>query len=65
MQKTVFENIVANRGIVHNEQFLLSQHCFQLYSKLKLLFKEIANSFANMFYKLSAADLLYVENRAP
>ena len=60
LQQMTFENIVTKEEIAHNEQFRLLPHCFQLYSVIKPLFKGIICSFAKIFSKSSAADLLYV-----
>ena len=38
LQQMTFENIVAKDQIAHNEQFLPSTPCFQLYSIIKLSF---------------------------
>ena len=51
---------MAKGEIDHDEQFTLLPQCFQLYLMIKRSFMEIFHIFANMFSKLSAADLLYV-----
>ena len=58
--QTTFENTVTKGEIAQNKQFLLLLQCFQLDSVIILSFIKICNIFANMFSKLSAADLLYV-----
>ena len=60
LQQTTFENTVAKGEIVHYEQFLHLPQCFQLYLIIQLSFIEIFHVFAYMFWKSSAADLMYV-----
>ena len=61
LTQTTFENIVTKGDITHGEEFLCLPQCFQLYSMNKLSFMVVYYIFAQMFSKLSAADLLYVE----
>ena len=53
---------VTKVEIAQNKQFLHLPQCFQLrlFNNYKLLFMEIYYFFARMFWKSSAADLLYV-----
>ena len=60
LQQRIFENIVTNGEISHNEQFLHLPQWFQIC--LIITPPYILQFFAGMFTKLSAADLLYVEN---
>ena len=57
-QNAHYENIVTNGEITHYENKVT--HCFQLYSRILSSFFEVFHSFAWLFSKSSAADLLYV-----
>ena len=41
LRQICFENIVAKEEIPYDEQFLILQQCFQFYSNINLLFKDI------------------------
>ena len=65
MQQTTFENIVTEEEIAQNEQFLLLQQRFQLYSVKIPSFIVIFYIFENSICPKrsptsSAADMLYV-----
>ena len=44
-QQTAFENIVRKGEIAHNEQFLLSPHCFLLSQIIESPFVHILTSY--------------------
>ena len=61
LQQTAFENILPKEKIAHDKQFLLlpKMKTFKLYSIIILSHIEVLHIFAEMFIKLSVADLLW------